>query len=104
MKHKVKRDIMKCKKKLESSIKALEDKILRLESEYHKNCNVNGGNLIKGWESHLRKTPLEPLSFRTFRDDYGDSYVERMLSLTSCTSPATALFPSEDTIREKRKM
>ncbi|CRH02550.1 histone acetyltransferase subunit NuA4, putative [Plasmodium relictum] len=96
MKHKVKRDIIKCKKKLENSIKALEEKILRLELEYHQNCNVNGGNLMKGWESYLRKTSVEPLSFRTFRDDYSDLYIERMLSLTSCTSPAASLFPNDN--------
>ncbi|GAB68959.1 hypothetical protein PCYB_143870 [Plasmodium cynomolgi strain B] len=70
MKHKVKRDIIKCKKKLENSIKALEEKILRLEIEYHQNCNVNGGNLMKGWDNYLRKASLEPLCFKTFRDDY----------------------------------
>ncbi|VWU48196.1 histone acetyltransferase subunit NuA4, putative [Hepatocystis sp. ex Piliocolobus tephrosceles] len=95
MKHKVKKDIIKCKKRLENSIKVLEDKILRLEAEYHKNCNVNGGNLMKGWDSYLRKTTLEPLCFKTFKDDYGDFYIEKMLSLTSCTSLANNLIKKE---------
>ncbi|KOB85861.1 hypothetical protein PFDG_01176 [Plasmodium falciparum Dd2] len=38
---------MKCKKKLEGSIKALEEKILRLELEYHKNGKVSGGEFNK---------------------------------------------------------
>ncbi|KEG04145.1 histone acetyltransferase subunit NuA4, putative [Plasmodium vinckei vinckei] len=95
MKHKVKKDIIKCKKKLENSIKALEEKIFRLETEYHKNCNVDGGNLLKGWDNYLRKAQIEPLCFKTFRDDYSDAYIERILSLTSCTSPANALFQNE---------
>ncbi|ANQ10329.1 Uncharacterized protein PCOAH_00040250 [Plasmodium coatneyi] len=101
MKHKVKRDIIKCKKKLENSIKALEEKILRLEIEYHQNCNVNGGNIMKGWDNYIKRASLEPLCFKTFRDDYNDAYIERMLSLTSCTSPAAAFFQSENTEQVK---
>lgn len=103
MKHRVKKDILKCKKKLENSIKSLDEKILKLEIEYHQTCNINDGNLMKGWDNYLKKATLEPLHIRTFRDEHSDLYIERMLSLTSATSPANDMFANGAHInREKR--